>query len=122
VHAQRPWPDEGHVALEDVDELWQFVDGGGADEASHGGEAPGVGEEVPLGVALVGHGLELDHLEDLGVLARALLEEEGAGAFVGEMEPDGDDKEDGRQAYQGDERQREVDDALEEMFVHDDIK
>ena len=35
------------------------------------------------------------------------------------MKPDNDNKEDGRKAYQGDERQGKVDNALEKMFVHD---
>ena len=119
MDTERSWPDKCHIPLEDVDELGKFVDGGGADEAAHLGEALCIGEEFTICVTLVGHGLKFDDLENLSILARALLEEEYAGAFVGEMKPDNDNKEDGRKAYQGDERQGKVDNALEKMFVHD---
>lgn len=89
---ERTWADERHVALEDVDELGELIDRGGADEAAYLGEAVGIGEELALGIALIGHGLELDDLEDLAVLARALLVEQGSGTFVGDGEPDVDDE------------------------------
>ena len=88
---ERPRADECQVALEDVDELGEFIDRGGANEAAYLGEAVGIREKVALGIALVSHGLELDNLEDLAVKTRALLVEQGSGTFVGDGEPDVDD-------------------------------
>ena len=92
------WADEAHVAAEHIPQLGELVEGRGADEAAYGGEAVGVGEEVAGGVAAVGHGLEFDEAEDFAVEAGAVLAEEGTGAVVGEVEPDGDGGEDGAEA------------------------
>ena len=73
LYQQGARADERHVAFEDVDELGQLVDGGGADEATDLREALGVGQEVALGITLVGHGLELDDAEHLAVQAGPLL-------------------------------------------------
>ena len=89
---ERPRADEGHVALEDVEELGELIDRGGAYEAAYLGEAVGIGEEVALGITLISHGLELDDLEDLAVKTRTLLIEQGSGTFVGDGEPDVDDE------------------------------
>ena len=89
---ERPRADESHVALEDVEELGELVDRGGADEAADLGEAVGIGEELALGIALISHGLELHDLEDFAMKTRALLVEQGSGTFVGEGEPDVDDE------------------------------
>lgn len=97
--SQRTWTDERHVAFEDVPKLGEFVDGGGADETAYFGQALGVREELAVGVAFISHGLELYHLEDLGVLAGTFLKEEGSGSLVGEVEPGGD----GGQGYGQDE-------------------
>lgn len=89
-HQEWTRADERHVAFEDIPELGELVDGCGADEASHLCQSLSVGEQVSVGVPLVGHGLELDHSEDASILAGALLTEEGAGTLVGEVEPYGD--------------------------------
>ena len=89
LNEQGAGADEGHVADEDVPELGQLVDGGGADEAAYAREALLVGQEAALGVALVAHGLEFHYAEDFGIFAGALLEEEGAGSLVGKVKPDG---------------------------------
>ena len=81
--------DQRHVSFKDIPKLWKFVDGCGADETAYFGQALGIGEEFAVGIAFIGHGLELDDLEDLGVRAGTCLEEEGSGSLVGEMEPRG---------------------------------
>ena len=82
---QRPGADKGHVALEHVDELWQFVDRGGAHEAAHTGEALHVGEQGAIGGPLIGHGLELDDFKQLAMQARPLLEKKDTSSLVGKM-------------------------------------
>ena len=91
IHTERTWADERHVALEDVDELGELVNRGGSNETAYLGESDGIGEEVALSIALIGHGLELDDFEDLAVKTLALLVEQGSGTFVGDGEPDVDD-------------------------------
>ncbi len=77
AHKLRPRPDYGHVALEDVEQLGEFIEAGGSEELAVGVQAHVVGEQVPLRVTLVGHGAELDKLEYFLVLAGAKLREEG---------------------------------------------
>ena len=118
LHEQGARADQGHVADEDVPDLGQLVDGRGADEAPDARQALLVGQEVALGVALVGHGLELHYAEDFAVFAGALLEEEGAGALVGEVEPQGDEQQEPSYAQEQDEGYAEVNQAFEEVFIH----
>ena len=81
--------DQRHVSFEYIPKLGEFVDGCGADETAYFGQALGIGEEFAVGIAFIGHGLELYYLKDLGILAGTFLKEEGSGSFVGEMEPGG---------------------------------
>lgn len=92
-------PNEGHVALDHVDELRQLVDRGGTHKAAHTGETLHVGEQSAIGGPLIGHGLELDDLKQPAMQAWPLLEEEGASPFVGKMEPHGHDKQQRAQAH-----------------------
>ena len=79
--------DQGHIAFQDVDELGEFVDAGGADELADCSQSLGIRQQPSIGIPLVGHALEFDHFEDLTVEAGTLLQEEGTGSFVGKMEP-----------------------------------
>lgn len=87
LHQQRPRADQRHVAFEDVPELWQLVDGRGADKTTNLRQALRVRQQFAVGIAFVSHGLELHDLEDFAVLAGTFLEEESASTFVGEMQP-----------------------------------
>lgn len=89
LYQQRTGTDEGHVAFQHVPELRKFIDGSGAYETSHLSQTLSIREEIAVGVALVGHSLELDYLEDLAVLAGSFLEEECPCALVSEMQPEG---------------------------------
>ena len=81
-HQQRARPDQAHVALEDVEQFGEFVEAGGAQEFAEGGQALVVGEQVPLRVALVGHGAELVHGERFTMHAGpGLAEEHGSAVF-----------------------------------------
>lgn len=70
---ERPRSNHSHVALEDVEQFGKLVEAGGAEELAVGVQPHVVGEQVPLGVTLVGHGAELDELEDFLVKTRARL-------------------------------------------------
>lgn len=137
LHQQGAGADEGHVAAKDVYQLGKFVDGGGADESTDAGEAVGVRQQVAVGVALIGHGFELDDFKNFAVQARALLGEErvappwrhitplpfrgglGRGCrFIGKVQPNSHNKQ-----YWPDDEQRnkgysEVDHPLKKVFIH----
>ena len=56
---KRPWPDDRHVTPDDVEHLGQFVQARGAQGAAELRQAPLVGQQVSVGVALVGHRAKL---------------------------------------------------------------
>src|ERR1044071_1950341 len=72
----RPRADEGHVATEDVDGLWNLVDAGEANEAAHP-RHPAVAHLGPdRRAGLLGidrHGAELQDMEAAMVLPHAFL-------------------------------------------------
>ena len=113
---------EGHVAAQHVPQLGQLVEGGGAHEAPGAGEAVGVGEESAVGVAAVGHGLELVETEQAAAAPGTQLREEGAGTFVGEVEPDGHACKHGAEAHESYCGDGDVDGAFEEAAVQGGIK
>lgn len=82
AHELRPRPDDGHVALEDVEEFGELVEAGGAEELAVGVQALVVGEQVAARVLLVGHGAELDEPEDFLVQPGARLRKEGVPAHL----------------------------------------
>lgn len=100
AHELGPGPDYGHVALEDVEEFGQLVEAGGAEELAVGVQPHVVGEQVAIGVLFVGHGAELDELENLFVKARARLREEGVAMHLDCAE----DREHEQQRAQGENR------------------
>ena len=118
AHELRSRPYHGHVALEDVEEFGELVEAGAAQEPAVGGQAHVVGEQFPAGVALVGHGAELDELEYLFALPGSGLREEGVPAHL-----DGPNQrkenEQRAQAAQGRKRAAEVQDSFQAAWVHD---
>lgn len=82
LHQQRSRPDYSHVALEDVEEFRELVEARAAEELAVFGKAHIVREQVPLCVLFVGHGAELDELEDFFVFAGSGLREEGGAAHL----------------------------------------
>jgi len=119
---QRPRADDGHVAFEDVQQLGELVQGGGTQEFAVFIQASIVGEEVAVFVLLVGHGTELDELEDLllavfVLFPRAGLNEEGV-ALHSNGADDSQKQQNRQENSKGDERQGKVDDALETLCVH----
>ena len=116
-HQQRPGPDYGHVALEDVEQFRQLVEAGGAEELAVGVQPHVVGEQVPLCVTLVGHGAELDEPEYPFALARAGLREEGVAMHLDGAE-DGEHEQQRAQGENRGQRAAEVQGSFEEAGVH----
>lgn len=110
-------PYHGHVALEDVEEFGEFVEARAAEELAVAREAHVVREEFALGVAGIGHGAELHEPEDAFVLAGARLREEGVPAHLDGTE-NRERNEDGAQAENCRERAEEIQDAFEEVAIH----
>ena len=117
AHELRPRPDYGHVAPQDVEEFREFVEAGAAEELAVLGQAHVVGEQVAFLVALVGHGAELDELEDAFALAGAGLGEEGVAMHLDGAE-DGENEEHRAQAEDGRQGTEEVQDSFKEAGVH----
>lgn len=111
AHELGPGSDYGHVALEDVEEFGELVEAGGAEELAVGVQAHVVGEQVPLRVTLVGHGAELDELENLFVKAGARLRKEGV-ALHFDCTNEGECHEERAQADNGQERAAEIKDSF----------
>ena len=109
--------DYGHVALENVEEFREFVEAGGAEELAVFGKAHIVREQVAVCVLLVGHGAELDKIEDFLILAGARLREEGVAAHLERT----DNSKQNQERAQGENRREsteKVQNSLEEVRVH----
>lgn len=118
AHELRPRPDDGHVALEDVEEFGEFVEAGGAEELAVSVQALVVGEQVAACVLLVGHGAELDEPEDFLVQPGARLRKEGVALHL-DCAKNGERDQQRAQAAQGRKRAAEVQDSFEAAWVHD---
>ena len=116
AHELRPRPDDGHVALEDVEEFGEFVEAGGAEELAVGVQALVVGEQVATRVLLVGHGAELDEPKDFLVQPGARLRKEGVPLHL-DCAEDGERKQQRAQAHDGESGAAEVEEALEVVGV-----
>ena len=117
THKLRPRPDYGHVALEDVEEFGQLVEAGGAEELAVFSKAHIVREQVAVCVLLVGHGAELDKIEDFLILAGAGLRKEGVALHL-ERTDNGQQNQERAQAEDRRESTEEVQNSLEEVRVH----
>lgn len=113
------WAYDGHVAFQDVQELGEFVQADGADEAADGGDAGIVlagGEScyaVFLGIHA--HAAEFVDGEDFAVFGEAVLLVEGGASVSFDKEPD-DEHGDGEDD-EGCEGEDDVDDALPEEVL-----
>ncbi len=107
-HRQGPGPDEAHLASEHVPQLGQLVEAERPEEPAQSGEALLVGQELAVGVALVRHRAELDHLEGLGVAAEPSLAEQHRAAHL-EAHEDGHHHQDRQAEQQPGRRHRDVD-------------
>ena len=116
-HQQWSRPDYGHVALENVEQFREFVEAGGAEELAVDIQANIVREQVAVGVLFVGHGAELDQLEDFLIKARARLREERVALHLDGAE-DRKYDENRAQADNGCQSAEEVERALEVTGVH----
>lgn len=116
AHELRPRPDDGHVALEDVEEFGEFVEAGGAEELAVGVQTLVVGEQVAARVLLVGHGAELDEPEDFLVQPGARLRKEGVALHL-DCAKEGERDQQRAQAHDGESGAAEVKEALEVVGV-----
>ena len=115
---QRTWTNQGHVSLQDIEQLGQFIDGQGADYPSHLRQTRLVRQQIAFRIPLVRHRLELDGLEDAGIFTRPVLGEKYAGTFVGEMKEDDEEQEDGPNEEEGGEDDDKVYQSFKNMSIH----
>src|SRR5271155_4301508 len=114
----RPWADQRQVAGEnDIEELWQFVEAGLADETADAGDARVVlGDELArggVGMLDIHRAKFVDFDESIVEAVAALLEEDRSLAV--ELDGYGDQQHD---RYRANQRQR-ADDLIEQPFHHD---
>ena len=73
---QRPRSYKSHITFQDIDKLWELIDGGGTDNLSDFCQTVSIRQQLAVGITLVRHCLELNRLENLFVLTRPVLREE----------------------------------------------
>ena len=73
---QRPRAYKSHITFQDIDKLWELIDGGGTDNLSDFCQTVSIRQQLAVGIPLVRHCLELNRLENLFVLTRPVLREE----------------------------------------------
>ena len=101
LHQQWPGPNQGHIALQHIDQLGKFINGGGAHKTSHLGQPFFIRQQIAVLIPFVGHRLEFDDLENFCVFTWAFLQKKGSCTFVGEMQPNGYNQQKRRNDYQG---------------------
>ena len=106
-----------HIALEDIEKFRELIEARAAQELAVFGQAHIVRQQVASLVALVGHGAELDELEDSLVLARTGLREEGITAHFNGTE-NGENEEQRTQTEDGRSRAKKVQNSFKEAGVH----
>ncbi len=116
AHELRPRPDDGHIALEDVEEFGELVKARGAEELAVSVQALVVGEQVAACVLLVGHGAELDEPKDFLVQPGARLRKEGVALHL-DCAKEGKRDQQRAQAHDGESGAAEVKEALEVVGV-----
>lgn len=85
LHHQRPRADEGHVAPEHVEQLWQLIQTGRPEPEAKGREPPIIRQEAALVIMRArNHCAKLEHRKRSAVEAGALLTEEDGPA---ELDP-----------------------------------
>src|SRR5712691_11006163 len=111
----RTGPDKAHVADQDVEQLWQFVEASLPQESSHPSDSWVSSRRPhrtrrPLGV--LAHGSEFIENEDLPVLPHPLLAEENRPGGV-EFDENCDKRHEGERDGQADEREGDVHTSLQ---------
>lgn len=112
----RAGADEGHVSLEDVEQLGKFIERGGAQESAHEGGALLIRQEIAFRIAGVAHGAEFNDAERFLFASDTLLQEEGV-ATLEEHKQNQDEQQQGRNSKQQEEREEEVAGSLARAFV-----
>jgi hypothetical protein len=72
---QRPWPNQTHVALEDVPKLWQLIQAKTPQFFPEAGHAIRIGQQTASRIACICHRSELVKLERLVMQSDALVTE-----------------------------------------------
>ena len=106
----RPRPDDRHVSLQDVDELWQFIDVGSTQDSTNACHARVVLYSLRDLISVLlrrGHRPEFQHSNWLAIKPVAFLAEEDWPARIN-LYCDRNEQEERRQNNQADSRGKEV--------------
>jgi hypothetical protein len=113
---QRTGTDERHLPDEDVPQLREFVERGGAQEPAEGEQPLLVGQQIAVWSARIGHGPELADGEDPTVQTWPRLGEQHRSSEF-PSHPPGHDGEHGRQEEQSEARTDDVEQTLGTVVV-----
>lgn len=111
LHQQGARPDQAHVSLQDVEQLWKLIHAGAAQESPERGEALLIGQETAICIARIGHCAELEQDEGSAVKSGALLTEENGGTKPDPHE-ERDYDQDGREQSKCEYRQDQINKTL----------
>ena len=118
LRQQRSRANQRHVTFKNINQLWQLVYRRRTYKFTNFCQSSLIGQQISIGVALVGHGLELDDLKYLSILAWSFLHEERSSTFVSKVQPDRNN-----QKYRPNHQQRaqsnnEIYYSFKEMLIH----
>ena len=120
VHVLRhPWAraDEAHVAAQDVEQLRQLIQRGGAQDAPEPSGARFIRQQLAgFRVASVRHGAEFVDIKIATKVANTLLSEDGA-TDPGNEQQQGDEQQQRRERNEEHKRQRQIQRALETAII-----
>ena len=111
--------DQGHITFQHVDELREFVNRSRTDKLPDPGQPLLIRQQITIRIPLIRHGLELDDMENPGILSGTGLQKESSGALIGEMEPKRNQEEKPSDQEKGGQGDQEIEQSFEKMPIHD---
>lgn len=108
--------DDGHIANEHVDELRQFVQGGGTHKLANPRGALLIRQKLAIGITLIGHGTELDNFEGAAFASDAFLQKDGITSLEDDKQQ-GECEEQRADTHQANECNGKVQHALEPVCI-----
>src|SRR5687768_2249111 len=108
LHEQWTWPHQAHLAAQDIDEFWQFIQRSGSQPLAECREPIDVRKKLAFWSASIGHGPELDQRKWLAAISGPSLPKEDRAA-----EPNSDDQGQSEKNWNPERRKKENKDDIE---------
>ena len=75
-YQERPWANKAHLAFQDVEEFRKLIQAGAAHQLAEPCESIRIGQELPIGSAVIGHRTEFAEHKGVSVKSRTFLREQ----------------------------------------------